>query len=47
MAEDERGGFLGLGCGPFNWIWVIIIILVIILIFPGIFIREGEGYYKE
>ena len=27
--------------------WIVIIILVIILIFPGIFTREGEGYYKE
>lgn len=47
MAENERGGLLGFGCGSNNWIWIVIIILVIILIFPAIFGREDEGYYKE
>jgi len=45
MPENERGGFFG--CGGFSWFWIIIIILVIILIFPGIFCRDEEGYYKE
>lgn len=47
MAENERGGLFGLGCGGNSWIWIIIVILVILLIFPGIFGREDEGYYKE
>lgn len=44
MAENERGGIFG--CGN-EWIWIIVIIAVILLIFPGIFGRLGEGYYKE
>jgi len=47
MEENERGGLFGLGCGGGNWIWIIIIIIVILLIFPGIFGRESDGYYKE
>jgi uncharacterized membrane protein len=46
MAENERGGLFGCGFGT-NWIWIIIIILVIILLFPCLFGREGDGYYKE
>jgi uncharacterized membrane protein len=46
MAENERGGLFGCGFGT-NWIWIIIIILVIILLFPCLFGRENEGYYKE
>lgn len=46
MAENERGGFLGIGN---QWIWIIIIIIAILLIFPGIFGSGfgGGGYYKE
>ncbi len=46
MAENERCGLFGCGFGN-NWIWIAIIILVIILLFPAIFGREEEGYYKE
>lgn len=47
MAENERGcGIFG-GFGTSPWIWIIIVIVVILLIFPGIFGRESEGYYKE
>lgn len=46
MADNERGGLFGCGFGT-SWIWIIIIILVIILLFPAIFGREDEGYYKE
>lgn len=48
MADNERGGLFGLGCGGgSSWIWIIVIIIVILLIFPGVFGREDEGYYKE
>lgn len=46
MAENERGGIFG-GFGTSPWIWIIIVIVVILLIFPGVFGRESEGYYKE
>lgn len=47
MADNERGGLLGFGCGINSWVWIVIIIVVIILLFPSIFGREGDGYYKE